>query len=184
MCGIVGDIESRDRSQVLLEGLAHLNGLDLSPADCRDIKRVVIVGCGSSWHAGLVGCHYIEEIADIPVEVESASEFRYRRSPPTPGTLTIAISQSGETPDTLEALRAAQRDGSRVISIVNAVDSTIAREANGGMYLQSEPEVGVESRKAFTAQLVALMLIALYLGRSRNGDIDQPLSVAKSVTVE
>ncbi len=149
------------------DGNARLNGLDLTPAACREIRRIVIVGCGSSWHAGLVGRHYIEEIAGIPVEVEYASEFRYRRSLPVPGTLTIAISQSGETADTLEAMRAAQRGGSRVIGIVNVVDSTIAREAQGGMYLHAGPEIGVASTKAFTAQLVALMLFALYLGRSR-----------------
>jgi glucosamine--fructose-6-phosphate aminotransferase (isomerizing) len=150
------------------EGTSRLNGLGLSPSECRNIKRIVIVGCGSSWHAGLVGRHYIEEIAGIPVEVEYASEFRYRRPLAMPGTLTIAISQSGETADTLEAMRAAKEGGSRVIGIVNVVDSTIARETDGGMYLHAGPEIGVASTKAFTAQLVALMMFALYVGRFRD----------------
>jgi len=114
-----------------------------------------------------VGRHYIEELAGIPVSVEYASEYRYRRQLRLPGTLTIAISQSGETADTLEALRVAKSAGSRVIGIVNVVGSTIAREADGGIYLHAGPEIGVASTKAFTSQLVALALLALYLGRQR-----------------
>jgi len=127
----------------------------------------VIVACGTSWHAGLVGRHVIEELAGIPVSVEYASEFRYRRLLRVPGTLTIAISQSGETADTLEALRVAKAAGSTVIGLVNVVGSTIAREADGGIYLHAGPEIGVASTKAFTSQLVALMLLGLYLGRQR-----------------
>ena len=149
------------------EGTARLNGLNLTAAQCARIERIVIVACGTSWHAGLVGRHYIEELAAIPVSVEYASEYRYRRQLHLPGTLTIAISQSGETADTLEALRAARSAGSQVVGIVNVVGSTIAREADGGIYLHAGPEIGVASTKAFTSQLVALALLALYLGRQR-----------------
>src|SRR2546428_719636 len=148
-------------------GTARLHGLNLTPADCRDLQRVVILACGTSWHAGLVGRHLIEDLAGLPVQVEYASEFRYRRLLALPGTLTIAISQSGETADTLEAMRAARAAGSRVVGIVNVVGSTIAREADGGIYLHAGPEIGVGSTKAFTGQIVALALLGLYLGRER-----------------
>ena len=148
-------------------GTARLNGLNLAPADCRELQRVVILACGTSWHAGLVGRHLIEDLAGLPVQVEYASEFRYRRLLQLPGTLTIAISQSGETADTLEAMRAARAAGSRVVGIVNVVGSTIAREADGGIYLHAGPEIGVASTKAFTCQIVALALLGLYLGRER-----------------
>src|SRR5690242_12719141 len=149
------------------EGTARLNGLNLTPAQCSRIRRIVIVACGTSWHAGLVGRHVIEELAEIPVSVEYASEYRYRRELRIPGTLTIAISQSGETADTLEALRAAKTAGSTVLGLVNVVGSTIAREAEGGIYLHAGPEIGVDSTKAFTAQVVALLLLGLYFGRQR-----------------
>jgi glutamine---fructose-6-phosphate transaminase (isomerizing) len=149
------------------EGFARLNGLNLSPGQCMRIRRIVIVACGTSWHAGLVGRHALEELAGIPVDVEYASEYRYRRQLRIPGTLTIAISQSGETADTLEALRAARATGSTVVGIVNVVGSTIAREADGGIYLHAGPEIGVASTKAFTSQVVALLLLGLYLGRQR-----------------
>jgi glucosamine--fructose-6-phosphate aminotransferase (isomerizing) len=152
---------------VLGTGIARLNGLNLTPEACADIQRIVIVACGTSWHAGLVGRHLIEEMAGIPVAVEYASEYRYRRQLDLPGTLTIAISQSGETADTLEAMRAARAAGSRVLGIVNVVGSTIARHADGGIYLHAGPEIGVASTKAFTSQIVALALLGLYLGRQR-----------------
>jgi len=152
---------------VFEHGTARLNGLRLSPAECQEIRRILIVACGTSWHAGLVGQHLIEELTGIPVTVEYASEYRYRRAIVVPGTLTIAISQSGETADTLEALRAARATGSRVVGIVNVVGSTIAREADGGVYLHAGPEIGVASTKAFTSQIVALTLFALYVGRHR-----------------
>src|SRR5947199_1558809 len=155
------------------EGTARLNGLNLTAAQCARIQRVVIVACGTSWHAGLVGRHYIEELAGIPVSVEYASEYRYRRQLRLPGTLTIAISQSGETADTLEALRAAKAAGSTVVGVVNVVGSTIAREADGGVYLHAGPEIGVASTKAFTSQLVALLLLGLYLGRQRGLPVEQ-----------
>jgi len=152
---------------VFEEGAARLNGLNLSSEGSAGIRRIEIVACGTSWHAGLVGRHIIEELTQIPVAVEYASEYRYRHHLRSPGTLTIAISQSGETADTLEAMRAARNAGSHVIGIVNVVGSTIAREADGGIYLHAGPEIGVASTKAFTSQIVALALLGLYLGRHR-----------------
>lgn len=149
------------------DGTAWLDGLNLSPEAIAGISRIVIVACGSSWHAGLIGRHYMEEIAGIPVEVEYASEYRYRHSPRVPGTVTIAISQSGETADTLEAMREAKAIGSHVLGIVNTEHSTISRETDGNMYLNAGREIGVASTKAFTAQLVALLLMALHFGRHR-----------------
>jgi glucosamine--fructose-6-phosphate aminotransferase (isomerizing) len=149
------------------EGDSRLNGLNLDDEDYEQIKRVLIVGCGTSWHAGLVGQHLIEQLAGVQCAVEVASEFRYRRRLPLRDTLTIAISQSGETADTLEALRGARAAESRVVGIVNVVGSTVAREADGGIYLHAGPEIGVASTKAFTSQVVALTLLALHLGRRR-----------------
>src|SRR2546427_1939880 len=141
------------RGRLLFEaGAARLNGLNLSPEQCAAIQRIVIVACGTSWHAGLVGRHVIQELAGIPVAVEYASEYRYSRPIREPGTVAVAISQSGETADTLEALRAARAGGAiRVLGIVNVVGSTIAREADGGIYLHAGPEIGVASTKAFTS---------------------------------
>ena len=149
------------------EGAARLDGLNLTADECTGLQRIVIVACGTSWHAGLVGRHYIEALAQVPVEVEYASEFRFRHHHGGPGTATIAISQSGETADTLEALRTARAAGSRIYGIVNVVGSTIARETDGGIYLHAGPEICVASTKAFTSQLTALLLLALYLGRRR-----------------
>jgi glutamine---fructose-6-phosphate transaminase (isomerizing) len=161
-------VHSTVRGRLLFdEGTARLNGLNLDAAACEQIRRIVIVACGTSWHSGLVGRHIIEELARVPVEVEYASEFRYRPPLQGPGTLTIAISQSGETADTLEAMRAARAAGSTVLGIVNVVGSTIARESDGGIYLHAGPEIGVASTKAFTSQIVALLLLGLYLGRQR-----------------
>jgi glucosamine--fructose-6-phosphate aminotransferase (isomerizing) len=152
---------------VTSEGIAKLGGLDMSEADLREIKRINILGCGTSWHAGLIGEYVIEEYARIPVEVEYASEFRYRNPMIEPHTLTLAISQSGETIDTLEAMREAKRRGSRVLGISNVVGSTIARESDGGVYIHAGPEIGVASTKAFTSQVTVLSLLALLLGRLR-----------------
>ena len=150
------------------DGTARLNGLNLSAGQCARLRRIVIVGCGTSWHAGLVGRYVLEELAGMPVDVEYASEYRYRRQLRVPGTLTVAISQSGETADTLEALRAARAAGSFAVGLVNVVGSTIAREADGGIYLHAGPEIGVASTKTFTSQIVALLLLGLHLGRRRN----------------
>jgi glucosamine--fructose-6-phosphate aminotransferase (isomerizing) len=150
------------------EGSARLDGLNLPNAAVDRVRSVVLLGCSSSWHAALVGRDIIESLAELPVQVEYASEYRYRRALHQPGTLAIAISQSGETNDTLEALRAARTAGARVLGIVNVVGSTIARESEGGIYLHAGPEVGVVSTKAFTSQLLALTLLGLYLGRARD----------------
>jgi glucosamine--fructose-6-phosphate aminotransferase (isomerizing) len=149
------------------DSTARLNGLNLTAAACADIQRITIVACGTSWHAGLVGRQIIEELARIPVTVEYASEYRYRRQLELPGALTIAVSQSGETADTLEAMRAARAAGCRVVGIVNVVGSTIAREADGGIYLHAGPEIGVASTKGFTSQIVAFALLGVHLGRQR-----------------
>ncbi len=167
-------VRSTLRGRLLFEsGTARLDGLNLSPEDCRAVSRIVIIACGTSWHAGLVGRHVVEDITGIPVQVEYASEYRYRRQLRIPGTLTVAISQSGETADTLEAIRVARAAGSRVIGLVNVVGSTIARETDGGIYLHAGPEVGVASTKAFTSQVVALLLLAIHLGRHRGLSLDE-----------
>ena len=149
------------------EGIARLNGLNLQYEELRGIKRVIITACGTSWHAGLIGEYMIEEIARVPVEVEYASEFRYRSPIIDENTVLVAISQSGETADTLAAMREARKRGATVLGLVNVVGSTIARESDGGVYLHAGPEIGVASTKAFTAQVVVLALIANLLGRMR-----------------
>src|SRR5437773_4951937 len=174
ICEQAGTVHHTARGRLLPGGgFARLDGLDLSPGQCMRIRRILIVACGTSWHSGLVGRYALEELAGIPVDVEYASEYRYRRHLRLAGTLTIAISQSGETADTLEALRAARATGSTVVGIVNVVGSTIAREADGGIYLHAGPEIGVASTKAFTSQLVALVLLGLYLGRQRGLPVEQ-----------
>jgi glutamine---fructose-6-phosphate transaminase (isomerizing) len=149
------------------EGLARLGGLNLRAEEMREIKRIIILGCGTSWHAGLIGEYMLEEYARIPVEVEYASEFRYRNPIVDEGTAVLVISQSGETADTLAAMREAQRKGARALGIVNVVGSTIARESNGGVYVHAGPEIGVASTKAFTSQVTVLALLTLALGRQR-----------------
>ncbi len=149
------------------EGTAHLGGLRQLADVLDDVKRIVITACGTSWHAALVGEYLLEELARIPVEVEYASEYRYRRPIVTDGTLIIAISQSGETADTLAAMREAKRLGAPVMGIVNVVGSSIAREADAGVYIHSGPEIGVASTKAFTGQLAVLAQFALYMARRR-----------------
>src|SRR6266852_1260985 len=174
ICEQAETVRSTLRGRLLVsEGTARLNGLNLTPDQCNQIRQIVIVACGTSWHAGLVGRHILEDLARIPVSVEYASEYRYRRQVRLPGTVTIAISQSGETADTLEALRAARVAGSTVLGLVNVVGSTIAREADGGIYLHAGPEIGVASTKAFTSQVVALLLLGLYLGRQRGLPAEQ-----------
>ncbi|HXI64673.1 MAG TPA: glutamine--fructose-6-phosphate transaminase (isomerizing) [Gemmatimonadales bacterium] len=173
ICEQADSVRSVLRGRLLpADGTARLNGLNLTATQCSRIRRIVIVACGTSWHAGLVGRHVIEDLSGIPVSVEYASEYRYRRQLRIPGTVTIAISQSGETADTLEALRAAKAAGSTVLGLVNVVGSTIARESEGGIYLHAGPEIGVASTKAFTAQVVALLLLGLYLGRRRGLSVE------------
>jgi glucosamine--fructose-6-phosphate aminotransferase (isomerizing) len=152
----------------LEECTAKLGGLNMTPAQLRDVGRVVLTGCGTALHAGMVGEYLIEQLANIPTEVEHASEFRHRNPPMTRDTLVFAISQSGETADTLGALRESRRKGYRTLGICNNVASTIARESDGGVYMHAGPEIGVAATKSFTSQLIILTLIGLLLGRMRN----------------
>ena len=150
------------------DAMPRFGGLNLTTAELREVDRVVITACGTSWHAGLVGEYLMEEFAQIPTEVEYSSEFRYRNAPLDKHTLVLAITQSGETLDTLAGLREARRRGHKVLSICNVVGSTIARESDGGIYLHAGPEIGVASTKAFTSQVAVLGLLALLMGRIRN----------------
>ena len=146
---------------------AKFGGLNMSLAELRAVNRIVITACGTSWHAGLVGEYLFEGLAHIPTEVEYASEFRYRNPPLSSDTLVLAITQSGETADTLASLRETRRRGHKVLALCNVVGSTIAREADGGIYLHAGPEIGVASTKAFTSQVTVLALLALMMGRIR-----------------
>ena len=152
---------------------AHLGGLNMTDEENRAIQRIILMACGTSFHAGLIGEYMIEEVARIPVEVEYASEFRYRNPIVTPNTLCIVISQSGETLDTMWAMREAKMKGARALGICNVVGSTIPRESDGGVYTHAGPEIGVASTKAFTAQLVVLALMTLKFGRVRQMDRGQ-----------
>jgi glucosamine--fructose-6-phosphate aminotransferase (isomerizing) len=163
------------------EGLARLGGLNMTPEQLREIRRIIILGCGTSWHAGLIGEYMLEEFARIPVEVEYASEFRYRNPIVDEGTLVLVISQSGETIDTLAAMREARRKGARALGIVNVVGSTIARESDGGVYIHAGPEIGVASTKAFTSQVTVLALLTLALGRHRGLSRDYGLEIAREL---
>src|SRR5262252_2973253 len=149
------------------ECTAKLGGLNMTPAELRDVGRVVLTGCGTALHAAMVGEYLVEKLANIPTEVEYASEFRHRNTPMTGDTLVFAISQSGETADTLGALRESQRKGYRTLGVCNNVASTIARESDGGVYMHAGPEIGVAATKSFTSQLIILNLIGLLLGRMR-----------------
>jgi glucosamine--fructose-6-phosphate aminotransferase (isomerizing) len=150
------------------EGDSKLGGVTLTEDELARIERVIITACGTSWHAALLGEYMLEELARLPVSVEYASEFRYRNPVVEDNTLVIAVSQSGETADTLAALREAKRRGALTMGIVNVVGSTIARETDFGVYLHAGPEIGVASTKAFTSQIVALALFTLHLARRRN----------------
>ncbi len=149
------------------EGDIFLDGLGLSEEQLTGIDKLFIIACGTSWHSGLVGKFYLEKNARIPVEIDIASEFRYRDPIIGENSLTVLISQSGETADTLAALREAKGKGGKTLCICNVVDSSIARESDGVIYTHAGPEIGVASTKAFTTQLVALYLLALKLGRIR-----------------
>ncbi len=150
------------------DGTAHFGGLNLDTQRLRQIDRVILTACGTSYHAGLVGEFLFEDFARMPVEVEYASEFRYRNPPIDRNTIVVAITQSGETADTLAALREAKRKGHPTLAICNVVGSSIAREADGGVYLHAGPEIGVASTKAFTNQVAVLAMLALYFGRMRH----------------
>ncbi|RUL87736.1 glutamine--fructose-6-phosphate transaminase (isomerizing) [Tautonia sociabilis] len=163
------------------EATAQFGGLNLPPSRLRRIRRIVFAACGTSWHAALVGEYLIERLANLPVEVEYASEFRYRNAPLDDRTLVFVLSQSGETADTLGALREARRRGFPTLAICNVVGSTIAREADGGIYLHAGPEVGVASTKAFSAQVTVLTLLALHLGRLRQLSFPAGLDVLRAI---
>ncbi|MFI6453307.1 glutamine--fructose-6-phosphate transaminase (isomerizing) [Streptosporangium amethystogenes] len=148
--------------------IAHLGGLNMDARETRSFRRVKIIGCGSAYYSGQIGAQLIEELARIPADAEPASEFRYRSPVVEADTLYVAISQSGETYDTLAAVQELKRKGGRVLGIVNTVGSAIARECDGGVYLHAGPEVSVASTKAFTSTAVAFALLALHLGRVRD----------------
>jgi glucosamine--fructose-6-phosphate aminotransferase (isomerizing) len=175
-------IQDTFRGRLLLaDGDVKLGGLTDFEEELRRCRRIVILACGTSWHAGLVGEYMIEEYARIPVEVEYASEFRYRNPTLEKDTIVFAISQSGETVDTLQAMREAKKRGATVLGITNVVGSTIARESDGGVYIHAGPEIGVASTKAFTSQVTALILLTLYLGRTRNISRERGMEIVQAL---
>jgi glucosamine--fructose-6-phosphate aminotransferase (isomerizing) len=149
-------------------GTTHIGGLELSARELLEVRRVKILGCGSAFLAGSVGAHLIEQLARIPAHAEPASEFRYRNPVIEQDTLYIAVSQSGETFDTLAAVQEVKRKGGRVLGVVNVVGSTIARECGRGIYLHAGPEIAVVATKTFTCTAVAFALLAIHLGRIRD----------------
>jgi glucosamine--fructose-6-phosphate aminotransferase (isomerizing) len=163
------------------EGFTKLGGLNLTKEELQQLDQIIITACGTSWHSALIGELMIEEHARIRVEVEYASEFRYRNPIVTDKTLCVVISQSGETADTLAAMREAKRRGAKTLGLVNVVGSTIAREDDGGIYLHAGPEIGVASTKAFTSQVIALALLTLKLGRLRTMSVVQGREVAQAL---
>jgi glucosamine--fructose-6-phosphate aminotransferase (isomerizing) len=166
------------RGRLDFEGAtAKFGGLNMTAAELRNIDRIIIAASGTSWHAALVGEYLIEELAQLPVEVEFAHEFCYRNCPLEKNTVLLVLSQSGETADTLAALREAKRRGHRALAIVNVVGSTIARESDGGIYMHAGPEIGVASTKAFVSTISILTLLAVHLGRLRNLSAKRALDV-------
>ena len=163
------------------EATAVFGGLNLSPQQLRSVDRLVLTACGTSWHAALVGEYMLEAFSRIPVEVEYGSELRYRNPPLSPQTLLFAITQSGETIDTLAAMREIKRKGHPTLSICNVVGSTIARESDGGVYLHAGPEIGVASTKAFTSQCVVLALLSLHFGRLRHLSFEAGLRIIEEL---
>ncbi|CAI8269850.1 MAG: Glutamine--fructose-6-phosphate aminotransferase [isomerizing] [Opitutia bacterium UBA7350] len=160
---------------------AVFGGLNLTPQELLGVDRILFLGCGTAWHACLVAEYIIERFARIPVEVEYASEFRYRNAPLDKNTLVFAISQSGETIDTLAAIREAKRKGYRTLAINNSVGSTIARETDGGIYQHAGTEIGVASTKAFTSQIMLCAMVALYLGRLRDLSFNDGIEIVKAL---
>ncbi len=163
------------------DGIARLNGISNYIEDLRDADRIIIIACGTSWHAGLIGEYMIESLAEIPVEVEYGSEFRYRRPVLKKGTICIVVSQSGETADTLAALREAKRHGATVLGICNVVGSSIARETDAGIYIHAGPEIGVASTKAFMGQIMTFALLSLLLGRLRRLSVDEGRDIINAI---
>ena len=172
------------RGRLLVEvGNVKLGGLGTVADKLLKARRIIFTACGTSWHSALVGEYMIEHLAQIPVEVEYASEFRYRNPVIYPDDIVIGISQSGETADTLAALREARLKGATALGLVNVVGSTIARETDAGVYLHAGPEIGVASTKAFTSQLAVLSLLSIYLGRKRSLSIADGRALAKELSV-
>ncbi len=175
-------VENTMRGRLIVaDGMSKLGGINLTHEQLMAIDNVIITACGTSWHSALIGEMMIEELCRIPVEVEYASEFRYKNPIVTANTLCIVISQSGETADTLAAMREAKRRGARTLGLVNVVGSTIAREDDGGIYLHAGPEIGVASTKAFTSQVVALALFALKLARKRGLSVTRGMELARAL---
>lgn len=175
-------VENTMRGRVIAkEGMVKLGGLEDVASGLRKIDRIVITACGTSYYAGLVGEYLLEEFAGIPAEVELASELRYRSPIYGKNTALICISQSGETADTLAALRDAKRRGLLTLGIVNVVGSSIARETDAGVYNHAGPEIGVASTKAFTSQLVVLLLLTVFLGRQRNLSASSAIDLVKAL---
>jgi len=175
-------IETTMSGRLLVEeGTARMGGLNLTNEELLQFDNIVITACGTSWHSALIGEFMLEELARIPVEVEYASEFRYRNPIITDKTLCIVISQSGETADTLAAMREAQQRGARALGIVNVVGSTIARESDGGIYTHAGPEIGVASTKAFTSQVIALALFTLKLARLKGLPLEDGRRIVRAM---
>ena len=160
---------------------AHLGGFNIDSQELLDVKRVKLLGCGSAYYAGIAGAHLVESLARIPASAEPAAEFRYRSPVIERDTLYVAVSQSGETFDTLMAVREVRRHGGRVLGIVNVVGSSIARAVDGGIYMHAGPEVSVASTKAYTCSVVALALLALHLGRTRDLSPEQGRRLVKAM---
>ena len=165
----------------MTDGTARLDGLDRHHEQLERVERIVITACGTAWHAGLIGEYMLEEMTRLPVEVEYASEFRYRSPVVDKKTILFAISQSGETSDTLAALKEAKRRGATALGICNVVGSTIARQTDGGVYIHAGPEIGVASTKAFTSQIMVLALISLFMGRMRTISVDKGRGIIKAI---
>ncbi len=163
------------------EATVKLGGLNMSARELRDIDRIVLTGCGTAFHAALVGEHLLENLAQLPTECEFASEFRYRNVPMTKDTLVFAVSQSGETIDTLSALRESKRKGFRSLGICNNVGSTIARESDGGVYMHAGPEICVAATKSFTSQVCILTLLAVMFGRMRHLSTSQGIELINAL---
>ncbi len=175
-------IENTMRGRLVTEeGFSKLGGINLSKAEMLDLEHVIITACGTSWHSALIGKLMIEDLARIRVEVEYASEFRYRNPIVDEKSLCVVISQSGETADTLAAMREAKRRGAKTLGLVNVVGSTIAREDDGGIYLHAGPEIGVASTKAFTSQVIALALMTLKLARLRQLSVEKGRAIAQAM---
>src|SRR5215210_1150279 len=165
----------------LEEATAKLGGINMTAKELRSIERIILSGCGTAFHAAMVGEYIIESLAHVPVEVEFASEFRYRNLPMTRDTLVFVVSQSGETADTLAALRESRRKGHRTLGICNNVASTIAREDDGGVYMHAGPEIGVAATKSFTSQVTILTLISLLLGRIRHQSTSEGITIIEAL---